>query len=289
LQPVGCRLPWLSIGQPVSVAPSAERPGSSRASAGEDSIADSFEQALQRAADQIVPAYHAQHRWTAAIRAGIEQLLIFLDENRSLATPLLLDSLRVGDQLLARRAQVLEHLTDAVHRGRQHARAPACLTRTNAQGAVGAVLFILHARLTTEPDAPLAPLVGELTGMVILPYQGPVAATRQIRRATPKAALRGAHADVLAKIDVRITHRTVRVLRALAEQDDGRGPGLSNRQIADRAGITDQGQASKLLARLARHGLIVNARRGAHRTGQANAWRLTVKGAQTEWATRRQR
>ena len=236
-----------------------------------------FTHALHRAAERVVPAYHAQRRWPAAIRAGIEQLLIFLDEQPGLARHLILDSLCASETVLARRAQALEHLADAVHRGRRHARAPACLSRMSAQGAIGAVLFILHSRLSVEPQARLAPLAGELTAMVILPYKGPVAATRQIRRPTPDTA----HRAALAEIDVRITGRTVRVLRALAAC-----PGASNRGVADHAGITDQGQCSKLLARLAAHGLIVNARRGAHRAGQANAWRLTVKGARLEWATR---
>lgn len=87
---------------------------------------------------------------------------------------------------------------------------------------------------------------------------------------------------MLGNIDVRITRRTVRVLRALASH-----PGSSNRQTAEYAGITDQGQCSKLLARMARRGLIANARPRAHRTGQANAWKLTVKGAHVEWASRR--
>lgn len=249
-------------------------------------LSATFEQTLERAAEQIVPAYNAQRRWTTAIRAGIEQLLILVDENPRAGRLLIVDSLSAGDSVAAHRTRALEHLTDAVDRGRQYARAPACLTRTNAQGAVGALLFILHTRISTDPHASLTPLAGELTGMVILPYKGPVAGTRQIRRPTPNLAQRAALADGVAEIDVRITRRTVRVLRALAAQD-GRVPSLSNRRIADRAGITDQGQCSKLLARLARHSLIANARPDAHRTGRANAWTLTVKGAQVEWATRR--
>jgi DNA-binding NarL/FixJ family response regulator len=37
-------------------------------------------------------------------------------------------------------------------------------------------------------------------------------------------------------LDIRLTYRTVRVLAAIAAR-----PGLSNRQISQRAGITDQG------------------------------------------------
>jgi hypothetical protein len=56
-------------------------------------------------------------------------------------------------------------------------------------------------------------------------------------------------------------------------------PGASNRQIADYAGIQDQGQVSKLLARLQRLGLITNAS-GGHLKGEPNAWALTALGQQ---------
>ena len=56
-------------------------------------------------------------------------------------------------------------------------------------------------------------------------------------------------------------------------------PGLSNRAIGDLSGIKDQGQISKLLARLSELGLIANVGAGqAH--GAANAWRLEPGGAQ---------
>jgi DNA-binding MarR family transcriptional regulator len=71
---------------------------------------------------------------------------------------------------------------------------------------------------------------------------------------------------------MRLTYRTIRVLLAIGEQ-----PGASNREIGAAAGIEDQGQISKLLARLARLGLIDNAGLG-HHTGSPNEWALTQKG-----------
>ena len=54
-------------------------------------------------------------------------------------------------------------------------------------------------------------------------------------------------------------------------------PGISNRVVAERAGVTDQGQISKLLARLERLGLAFNSGNG-HAKGEANAWTLTAAG-----------
>ena len=71
---------------------------------------------------------------------------------------------------------------------------------------------------------------------------------------------------------MRLTYRTVRVLMAVAEH-----PGASNRAIGMTAGIPDQGQASKLLARLRRLGLIQN-KGGDPARGEPNAWTLTTTG-----------
>ncbi len=71
---------------------------------------------------------------------------------------------------------------------------------------------------------------------------------------------------------MRLTYRTVRVLLAISANPDA-----SNRQVATAAGISDQGQISKLLTRLQSLGLIQNGG-GDHAKGEPNAWTLTAKG-----------
>ncbi len=77
-----------------------------------------------------------------------------------------------------------------------------------------------------------------------------------------------------------LTYRTARVLAAIAAN-----PGCSNRAVADVAEIADRGQASKLLARLRRLGLIETTGDGPLRGG-ANAWRLTPQGELIEQSLR---
>jgi hypothetical protein len=62
------------------------------------------------------------------------------------------------------------------------------------------------------------------------------------------------------------------VLAAAAEH-----PGASNRFIGEQADVYDQGQISKLLARLERIGLLANTGEG-HAKGESNAWSLTILG-----------
>lgn len=51
-----------------------------------------------------------------------------------------------------------------------------------------------------------------------------------------------------------------------------------NCEVSEVAGVTDQGQMSKLLTRLERFGLLENTGEG-HAKGEANAWRLTPRGS----------
>jgi DNA-binding MarR family transcriptional regulator len=81
---------------------------------------------------------------------------------------------------------------------------------------------------------------------------------------------------------MRLTYRTVRVLMAIGAQ-----PGVSNRRVADAAGVSDQGQISKLLARLHHLGLIENNGFGQAK-GESNSWYLTERGSEIEAAIREQ-
>jgi hypothetical protein len=56
-----------------------------------------------------------------------------------------------------------------------------------------------------------------------------------------------------------------------------RGTDPSNREIAQGAGVADQGQMSKLLRRLEKAELIANHGEGQVR-GEPNAWQLTARG-----------
>ena len=132
---------------------------------------------------------------------------------------------------------------------------------------MGAAFGIVYARVARGERRPLTDLLGELMGMIVLPYLGPAAARREQHRSAPGSGSttgRGssvflpARRDPLGEVRMRLTYRTAQVLECIAGE-----PGISNRVVADRAGITDQGQISKLLARLERLGLADEQRNGA--------------------------
>jgi hypothetical protein len=127
--------------------------------------------------------------------------------------------------------------------------------------------------------------LGELVGMIVLPYLGAGAARKELERPVPALLLEASYeprrkaprstGDPLEGVPMRLTYRTTRVLEGV-----GAHPGASNRQVAENAGIGDQGQVSKLLRRLQRLGLLTNQGEGAHAKGEPNAWVLTPRGEQ---------
>jgi AcrR family transcriptional regulator len=269
----------------VSVAHVVERAGISRRTFyeifedREDCFLEAFDEAIERAAAVVAPAYEAPGPWRSKTRAGLTALLECLDCDRAMARLLIVESLAAGPRALGRRQNVLIPIVSVVERGRTEDNGGAEPPPLTAEGVVGGVLSVLHARLTEREPRDLIELVGPLMGMIVLPYLGPAAARREIERPHPTRASRrpSARRDPLQELDLRLTYRTVRVLMAIAEQPRG-----SNRVVGEGAGIADAGQISKLLTRLCRFGLIENQGAGAAARGEPNAWTLTEKGKEVQ-------
>ncbi|MGA9874321.1 MAG: TetR family transcriptional regulator [Solirubrobacteraceae bacterium] len=254
----------------------------------EDCFLAAFEDAIAKIAAFVVPAYEQETGWREQIRAGLVGLLEFLDCEPSLGRLVFVEVLGAGPRALARRARLLSAIVEVLDRGRVESRLGGDTPSLTAEGVVGAVLSVLHTRLLADPTVAepgskigtvrsggLVELVNPLMAMIVLPYLGSTASRRELARPVPKrrAAVRqGASSDPLRDLEMRLTYRTVMVLTAVATN-----PGSSNRTIGDAAGMTDQGQTSKLLARLQGLGLVENLGAG-HARGGPNAWALTPKG-----------
>jgi AcrR family transcriptional regulator len=259
----------------------------------EDCFLAAFDQAVERARQRVAPVFRGPGAWRERVRDALGELLGFLDDEPGMGALCIVDALGAGPVALERRARVVEALIDAVEEGRGDARGSARPTRLTAEGVVGAVLAVLHARLAGAGDGnglgsrragePMVGLLGPLMGMIVLPYRGQAAAAREASRPAPRRRRAGhPRGDPLRELGMRLTYRTVRVLLAIAEH-----PGASNRQVADASGVVDQGQISKLLARLEHLGLIHNGRPDSAR-GEPNVWSLTARGEEIEHAIRRQ-
>ncbi|MGH2834988.1 MAG: TetR/AcrR family transcriptional regulator [Solirubrobacteraceae bacterium] len=244
----------------------------------EDCFLAAFEEALGGATATVLPAYEQAGGWLERMRASLRALLEWLDHDPAWARLLIVGSLAAGPQVLERRQSALARMVEAIDEGRGQARRGVEPPPMTAEGVLGGILSILHARLSEKAPPRLVELSGPLMAMIALPYLGAAAASREAARPAPKSpAKRPAlpHSDPLQGLDMRLTYRTIRVLSAVAQS-----PGSSNRAVGTAAEIGDQGQVSKLLARLQRVGLVENKGEGAATRGEPNAWRLTDRGSE---------
>jgi AcrR family transcriptional regulator len=238
-----------------------------------------LDDAFERIADVVLPAYRREHVWSDRIGAGLTAMLELFDSEPGMAALCVVDTLAAGPAAMERRTRVVDALVRTVDRGRREAAAPAGLSRVTAEGVVGAVLGVLYTRLCEPSPKPLMVLRGQLMSMIVLPYLGSEVAAAELAR-RPLRVRRARNTDPLKQLDIRLTYRTMRVLCAVAAR-----PGLNNRQVAREAGVADQGQMSKLLARLEGLGLIANAGESQIR-GEPNVWTLTPRGHELERAIR---
>jgi len=254
----------------------------------EDCLLAALDHAIGLASERALAAYDPDAPWRTRMRAGLSALLRLLDEQPQMARLLVVESLAAGPRAFERRAQALAPVAAAIDEGRLATRKGAEPPPLAAEGIVGGVLAVLHRRIledgrrSTRKGSPSATgahvssLLNELMGMIVLPYLGSAAARAELEQALPKPPPKPPPGpDALARLDMRLTYRTIQVLRVIAEH-----PGTSNRQVGRAAGIDDPGQISKLLGRLQRIGLIENTAPPVK--GAANAWALSAKGAEIQ-------
>ncbi len=236
-----------------------------------------FELGVERASEAMGDAFAAEDRWLDAIKAALAAFLRFLEREPELARVTIVHAMAGGVEVLRRRAEVLRVLAAIVARGRAEAttgRQPP--PEVIAEGVVGAVVTVVHNRLVTGEGGPPTELFGSLVSIIVLPYMGSSVARRELIRPLPRprpAPGSGGDGSLAGHaLETRLTYRTARVLRAIGDY-----PGASNREVAERAGVVDQGQISKLLGRLHARELIEKIG-GTRARGAPNSWRLTERG-----------
>lgn len=266
----------------------------------EDCFLAVSDDALARVSECVLGAYEGERGvWRERVRAALSALLACFDEEPRIGSLLVVSALGAGPRILERRAEVLGRVSAALQRDGSSAAGARKVPPLTGEGVLGAVLGLIHTRLSSRREAGrMVELLNPSMAMIVLPFLGSAAAARELERPLPRVARSSAAraraqkgssssssspvSDPLADLSMRVTYRTLRVLSAV-----GGGPGASNRVVGERAGIYDQGQISKLMARLERLGLIENTTANDHQpTGEPNAWRLTPRGEDVERAMR---
>jgi DNA-binding MarR family transcriptional regulator len=235
----------------------------------EDLLA-AIEHAATLVHERVNTAVGSERGWVDRVRSGLCALLELFDERPEVARLCVVQALAGPPQVLARRAEVLEQLAWIIDEGRKDARRqPPPLT---AVGVVSGALGVIYARLLDEDAGALTELLNPLMSFIVMPYLGRAAARIELHRPlgvlAATAGLNSTSRPSKHDCRTRLTPRTKRVLGAIAAR-----PGLSNSELGMRAGVADQAQISRLLARLARHGLIETRPRVV-----THSWRLTAEG-----------
>lgn len=247
----------------------------------EDCFLAVLDEAMRRSTAVIAAALERGGGLPEQAVAGLVALLGFLDSDPPLARVCLVEALAAGPAALEYRARELEMLKHMVDAAAGAATGERQVSMMSAEAVVASVAGMLHTRMVTGEAPPFMALLSPLVGVVLTPYLDAPTVAREVERARelaealteersarPPAPPAGvAIPNGLANPNA---HRARLCLLHLADR-----PGASNRAIGEAIEVAHRGQISKLLARLAREGLLVK-RAGA--PGHVNAWTLTPHG-----------
>lgn len=237
-----------------------------------------FEEGLGRLSRTVDDAAGQEAAWLDRVRAGLIAFLGFLDDEPAWGRLLIVGTpLADGVVGLRHQQRVLGLLTSLLDDGAPEAASELMPEPVLAsEFVVGGAISVIRAQILKTHGAVLVGLAPSLMSFIVRPYLGQVAAKAELdgRPSGREAPVRSREAELVraAALPIRVTHRTTMVLRAIAL-----APYSNNREVAEAAGLADEGQTSKLLARLERQGVLENVGIGAAR-GEPNAWLLTASG-----------
>jgi AcrR family transcriptional regulator len=245
----------------------------------EDCFVVLVEQVTKRSTVLVGEAFGSAESWQDGVLVGLEALLTFLDSEPILARVCLIESLAGPPEALRRRARLLESLKPLLDRAREQLPADCQPPPATADAIIAAVSGICHARLVEGSAPPFMGLLGELAGVVVVPFLGMSQAARAIERGNTRSQVfaRGGDvrpSDVPVPIPRAVRHGSAHRIR-LALAYLAENPGASNQAVAVGIDLTHHGQMSRALSRLEQLGLLIK-RSGS--SGHPNAWWLSPHG-----------
>jgi AcrR family transcriptional regulator len=123
-----------------------------------------FDHAVEQLAMVARLAYAVEGEWVVRVRETLDALLVFLDEEPLLRRFVFVEVLACGPRVLERRARVLEDVAGVIDTARADTRAGRELPPFTAEGVVGVVWGVIHARLLEADHGPLVDLLNSAGG-----------------------------------------------------------------------------------------------------------------------------
>ncbi len=256
----------------------------------EDCYRSAFVEGIDRLSRTVAEAAGREATWLERVRTGLVAMLGFFDDEPGWARLLVLETPLNGAATFECRQRLHDLLAALLERGgdvsqgrgtSRAARSQLLLATLGGGLVVGGVFSVIRTSMVERDGGKLVELAPSLMAFIVAPYLGQAAAQAELEgrssgggeaSANHSKPTRPEAISDAAKLPIKATHRTTLVLRAIAQ-----APYSNNREVAQAAGLTDEGQASKLLARLERKGVVENVGIGAAR-GEPNAWLLTSSG-----------
>lgn len=217
--------------------------------------------------------------WQSGLRAGLAELLLFLDAEPAVARVAVVESLAAGRWALERREQHAASLMRLIVENWGMLAPPEPHPDANV-GVMASVLGTIQNHLAQRQEGPLIGLLGPLMGLATAPYLDATAVAEEVAHAAElaselharRAASQATYSagELPAILTHSRAHRARECLLCIAER-----PGISNSDVARAIGVTSHTQTSTLLGRLHATGMLVK-QPGA--PGRPNAWALSRDG-----------
>jgi AcrR family transcriptional regulator len=240
----------------------------------EDCFLAAFEEGLGRLSEAVLEAAGCKRRWLERVRAGLVALLGFLEDEPGWGRLLVFQAPLEDAVALRAQQRVLGVLTALMDDGSPQAIAEIMPEpHLTAELVIGGAFSVIRMRMLEASGGTLVELAPSLMSFIVRPYLGQAAARAELTgRPLAAGQVLSLATETPDPPPIPFSSRSALVLRAIAC-----APRSSNREIATAAGLSDEGQTSHLLRRLAQRGLIekVMPRSGSRRE---NAWLLTPCG-----------
>jgi AcrR family transcriptional regulator len=231
---------------------------------------EAYQAGIDRLSRTVAEATSREQGWLGRLRAGLVALLGFFDDEPAWARVLVLEAAASTHACRQQLHQVLARLLDQDDATDGPVGSPASLPALTGELVVGGVYSVISTSMLEDGGGKLVELAPSLMAFIAIQYGLPAHAPEVHERSGVSG--RPGEMSRAAQLPIRATRRTTLVLRAIAQ-----APYSNNREVARAAGLNDEGQTSKLLARLERNGVVENVGVGRAR-GEPNAWLLTASG-----------
>jgi AcrR family transcriptional regulator len=138
----------------------------------EDCYLQAYDAGVRRVGEQIVAAAGAEQSWRGKLRAGLGELLAFLDAEPDVGRALIVEVHAAGPRALAKRGATMRSLTAFLDRAREEEGGEESPPPIAGEGIAAGIHAIVHSRLAAGSDDGFSELLPEFMYFAVLPYFG---------------------------------------------------------------------------------------------------------------------